>query len=56
MEATIQNITIYNDGLIEMIVKCNHCNHKNIHTITHSSRKDGDKVNIDFNKLGKRCC
>lgn len=56
MEATIQHINIYEDGLIEMVVICNNCKHTNYHTITHSSTKNGDKTTIDFSKLGKRCC
>lgn len=56
MEATIQNINIYDDGVIEIVVICNHCNHKNYHTITHASKKNGDKTSIDFSKLGKRAC
>jgi hypothetical protein len=56
MEATIQNITIYHDGLIEMVVICNNCKHTNYHTITHSSTRYDDKTIIDFSKLGKRCC
>ena len=56
MEATIQNIYIYNNGIIEMVVICNNCKHTNYHNITHSSTKTGDKTTIDFSKLGKRCC
>ena len=56
MEATIQHINIYDDGLIEMVVICNNCKHTNYHTITRSSTKIGDKTTIDFSKLGKRCC
>jgi hypothetical protein len=56
MEATIQHINIYNDGIIEMVVICNNCKHTNYHNITHSSTKNGDKTAIDFSKLGKRCC
>ena len=56
MEASIQYINLYNDGLIEMIVICNSCKKKNIHTITHTSTKTNDKISIDFSKLGKRCC
>jgi len=56
MEATIQHINMYDDGLIEIVVICNNCKHTNHHTITHSSRKNGDKTTIDFSKLGKRCC
>jgi hypothetical protein len=56
METTIQNISIYNDGIIEMCVICNICKNKNYHNITHSSTKKGDKTIIDFSKLGKRCC
>ena len=56
MEATIQHINIYNDGLIEIVVICNNCKHINYHNITHSSTKNGDKTTIDFSKLGKRCC
>ena len=56
MEATIQYINMYDDGLIEMVVICNVCKHVNYHTITHSSTKNGDKTTIDFSKLGKRGC
>ncbi len=56
MEANIQYINVYNDGLIEMIVICNSCKKQNIHTITHTSSKTNDKITIDFSKLGKRCC
>ncbi len=56
MEATIQYIHVYADGLIEMVVMCNNCKHTNYHTITHSSTRKGDKTTIDFSKLGKRCC
>ena len=56
MEATIQNINIYNDGIIEMAVICNSCKKTNYHTITHASNKQDDKITIDFSKLGKRCC
>ena len=56
MEATIQNIKIYNDGLIEMVVICNSCKNINYHTITHASTKQDNKIIIDFSKLGKRCC
>ena len=40
--------SIYDDGLIEMVVICNNCKHTNYHTITHSSTKNGDKTTIDF--------
>lgn len=56
MEATIQYIHIYDDGLIEMVVMCNNCKKTNYHTITHASTKQDDKNTIDFSKLGKRCC
>lgn len=56
MEATIQSINIYDDGLIVMVVICNQCKHTNYHTITNSSTKIDDKTIIDFSKLGKRCC
>ena len=56
MEATIQYINIYADGLIEMVVICNNCKHINYHTITHSSMTNGDKTTIDFSKLGNRRC
>jgi hypothetical protein len=56
MDVTIQHIYIYNNGLIEIVVICNKCNHTNYHTITHSSTKNDDKTSIDFSKLGKRCC
>lgn len=56
MEATIQHINIYDDGLIEMVVICNSCKNKNYHTITHASTKKGNKTTIDFSKLGTRCC
>jgi thymidine kinase len=56
MEATIQYINIYTDGLIEMDVICNNCKHKNRHTITDASKKNGDKLIINFFKLGRRCC
>jgi hypothetical protein len=56
MEATIQHINIYNDGLIEMVVICNNCKHTNYHNITHSSTKNSDKTTIYFSKLGKKCC
>jgi len=56
MEATIQHINIYDNGLIEMVVICNNCKHINCHTITHSSTKSDHKTTIDFSKLGKRCC
>ena len=56
MEANIQYINIYNDGLIEMVVICNSCKIQNIHTITHTSSKTNDKITINFSKLGKRCC
>lgn len=54
MEATIQHIKIYKDGVIEMAVTCNNCKHVNYHTITHASTKNDDKITIDFSKLGKR--
>ena len=56
MEATIQHINIYDDGLIEMVVICNNCKNINYHTINDSSTKNGNKTTIDFSKLGKRCC
>ena len=56
MEAIIQKIIIYDDGLIELIAICNNCKHTNYHTITHASEKKNNKVTIDFSKLGKRCC
>jgi len=56
MDATIEYINLYNDGVIEMIVICNSCKKQNVHTITHSSTKTKDKITIDFSKLGKRCC
>jgi hypothetical protein len=56
MEANIQYINVYNDGLIEMVVICNSCKTQNVHTITHSSTKTNDKITINFSKLGKRCC
>jgi hypothetical protein len=55
MESTIQFIDVYNDGLIQMIVICNTCKNKNVHTITNSSTKQKDKITIDFSILGKRC-
>jgi hypothetical protein len=55
-KATIQHISIYDDGLIEMVVICDNCKKTNCHTITHSSTKNDDKTTIDFFKLGKRCC
>ena len=48
MEANIQYINVYNDGLIEMIVVCNSCKTQNVHTITHTSTKTNDKIIIDF--------
>jgi hypothetical protein len=56
MEATIQHIHIYEDGVVEMVVMCNACNHVNTHNITHSSTKKGGKITVDFSKLGNRCC
>jgi hypothetical protein len=56
MEANIDYITVYNDGLVEMIVTCNACKKQNVHTITHTSTRTNDKITIDFSKLGKRCC
>jgi hypothetical protein len=56
MEVTIQQIKIYNDGIIEMVVCCNKCKNINCHTITHASTKIDDKIIIDFSKLDKRCC
>jgi len=56
MEANIQYINVYNDGLIEMIVTCNSCKKQNVHCITHTSTKTNDKITIDFSKLAKRCC
>ena len=56
MEAIIQEINIYNDGVIEMVVICNSCKKQNFHTITHASTKTNKKISIDFSKLGKRCC
>jgi hypothetical protein len=50
MEATIQHINIYDDGLVEMVVICNNCKHVNCHTITHCSIKNGNKTTIDFSK------
>ena len=44
MEANIQYINVYNDGLIEMIVICNSCKKQNVHTITHTSSKTNDKI------------
>jgi len=55
-KATIKHITIYDDGLIEMVVICDNCKKTNCHTITHSSTKNDNKTTIDFSKLGKRCC
>ena len=56
MEAIIQEINIYNDGVIEMVVICNSCKKQNFHTITHASAKTNNKITIDFSKLAKRCC
>lgn len=56
MEATIQHIHIYQDGLVQMVVICNECKNVNTHNITHSTTKNGDKTTIDFSKLGNRCC
>jgi len=56
MEAIIQQINIYNDGAIEMVVICNSCKKQNFHTINHASTKTNKKISIDFSKLGKRCC
>jgi hypothetical protein len=56
MEAIIQHINIYNDGVIEMVVICNTCKKQNFHTISHASSKTNNKITIDFSKLGKRCC
>jgi hypothetical protein len=56
METTIKEINIYNDGVIEMIVKCSSCHNLNRHTITHASTKYNNKITVDFSKLGKRCC
>lgn len=50
METIIQNITIYDDGCIEMVVLCN------THIINHATiQKEGKRI-IHFSKLGKRCC
>ena len=56
METTIQHITIYDGGLVEMVVTCNQCNHTNYHIITHSSKKEDNRTTIDFSTLGKKCC
>jgi hypothetical protein len=48
MEANIQYIKVYNNGLIEMIVICNSCKIQNTHTITHASTKTNDKITINF--------
>jgi hypothetical protein len=53
MEAIIQQINIYNDGAIEMVVICNSCKKQNFHTINHASTKTNKKISIDFSKLGK---
>ena len=55
MEATIQNINIYDDINVIHVI-CNNCKHTNYHTISHSSTKNGDKIIIDFSKLGNRMC
>ena len=57
MESTIQKMNIYDDGVIEIIVKCNECNHTNYHTLSKNCfKKKSDKITIDFSKLGKRVC
>ncbi len=56
MTSEIQNITIHDDGVIEMYVKCPTCKQTNRHTITHASKNIKGKTVIDFNKLESRCC
>ena len=53
----IRNITIFNDGDINIKVECGKCGNINIHTITQASNKtDDNHIIIDFSKLGERYC
>ena len=56
MDSNIQNITIYDDGCIEMVVMCNICGYINTHSINNATVKNDGKRIIHFSKLGKRCC
>ena len=56
MEAIINHIGIYDDGMIEISVTCNMCKEINYHNITNASIKKDNKIIIDFSKFGKRCC
>ncbi len=53
---TIQEITIYHDGVIQIQVQCNTCKIINLHNITSSSIQTKEKTTIDFTKLGNRSC
>ena len=57
MEVIIQNIKIYDDGVVTIDVMCNNCKSINQHNIGHACMIDenGTKT-IDFSKLGKRVC
>ena len=54
--ATIKKIIIYDDNVIELVAECNNCKSLNTHTIGHASIKNKDSIEIDFSKLGSRCC
>ena len=54
--AKIQNIIIYDDKIVEILVRCPYCNNKNMHNITHAVTHTNNILNIDFIKLGNRMC
>jgi hypothetical protein len=56
MSSTIKFINIYEDGSIEITIKCNSCNQINYHNISHATVKLEGEISIDFSKLGKKCC
>ena len=51
----IKKMIVYDDGLIELYVECNKCNHINIHRINYET-KNQDNIIINFSTLGKRRC
>jgi hypothetical protein len=51
----IEWMRVYENGKVEVLVECNSCKRKNTHYL-HSTHKNSLFVQIDFDKLGARCC
>jgi len=53
----IKSIIIYKDDLfLQMKFICSHCKKEHIHCINHAKKEDKKTIEINFSKLGKRCC